>query len=572
MAGGFERSEASADRTAALSITTAASGPDAPSLPRPALSPVLPSEHSGGGSGKKRPADLGPRPADSTASELSLATESRFYQAVARIGLQVAEALAYAHVHGVQHRDIKPSNLLLDVAGNVWVTDFGLAKIEGSDGPTRTGDIVGTIRYLAPDRFDGWSDRRSDVYSLGATLYELRPCIPSSRGAAHGELLEKVLHESPVAPRRLDPKMPRDLETIVLKAIAREPFDRYPTAQAMGEDIRRFLEDRPVLARRSTPAERIGRWCRRNPWLAAAGLTVAALITILAIVSTVAAWTFRNQRDTIAHDREAIKKSEAKERLAHTKARGRLFEAYAAQARATRLSRRPGQRFDSLDALAKAADIARELHLPAESLARLRDEAIACLALPDLKPTGRVNTPLASVYPPQAFDSSMTRYALRSKDGTILVRLYADDQEIARFHARGDREFELFFSPDSRYLATTHFPDRALTVWDIDRGVVALDDPGPGGMRPTSARTAAGSPWSMMTASSSSTTWRPAGPAGSGAGRPGRGAWPSPRTAPDRDPLGKSEPRLLDPRGGDTAARPVDPLARVPGGFGCLEP
>lgn len=85
----------------------------------------------------------------------------------------VADALSYAHQQGVLHRDIKPSNLLLDAVGNVWVTDFGLAKLEGSDGPTRTGDIVGTVRYMAPERFDGWSDRRSDVYSLGATLYEL---------------------------------------------------------------------------------------------------------------------------------------------------------------------------------------------------------------------------------------------------------------------------------------------------------------------------------------------------------------------------------------------------------------
>src|SRR5262249_18955446 len=158
-----------------------------------------------------------------------LATESRFYQAVARIGLQVAEALAYAHQHGVLHRDIKPSNLLLDVMGNVWVTDFGLAKVEGSDGPTRTGDIVGTIRYMAPERFAGWSDRRSDVYSLGTTLYELLTLHPIFPGAAQAELLEKVLDESPVAPRKLDPKIPRDLETIVLKAIAKEPGDRYPT-------------------------------------------------------------------------------------------------------------------------------------------------------------------------------------------------------------------------------------------------------------------------------------------------------------------------------------------------------
>ena len=199
------------------------------------------------------------------------------------------------------HRDIKPSNLLLDVAGRVWVTDFGLAKVEGSDGPTRTGDIVGTVRYMAPERFDGWSDHRSDVYSLGATLYELLTLHPLFGATRQSELIEKVLHDSPEAPRKLDPKIPRDLETIVLKAIAKEPGDRYATAQALGEDLERFLEDRPIRARRSTTVEQCWRWCRRNPWLAAANITAAVLTTVLAIGSTIAAWTFRDQRNAISN-------------------------------------------------------------------------------------------------------------------------------------------------------------------------------------------------------------------------------------------------------------------------------
>ena len=137
-----------------------------------------------------------------------------------------------------------------------------------------------------------------------------------------------------------------------------------------------------------------------------------------------------------------------------------------------------GQRFDSLDALAKAAAIARELKLPRERLDALRDEAIACLALPDLKPTGRV-IPLPQGVVMSAFDSTMTRYALRFRDGTISVRRVADDQEIARFQARGDREIHVFgFSPDGRYLATTQSSRRALTVWDIERRAVALNVPG----------------------------------------------------------------------------------------------
>jgi serine/threonine protein kinase len=116
-------------------------------------------------------------------SGMSNRAEPGYYRAVARIGVQVAGALAHAHGQGVLHRDIKPSNLLLDADGEAWVTDFGLAKVEGSDGPTRTGDFVGTLRYMAPERFEGWSDPRSDVYGLGMTLYEMLTLHPAYEGA-----------------------------------------------------------------------------------------------------------------------------------------------------------------------------------------------------------------------------------------------------------------------------------------------------------------------------------------------------------------------------------------------------
>ena len=122
--------------------------------------------------------------------------------------VQVAEALAHAHGQGVLHRDIKPSNLLLDVDGHVWVTDFGLAKVEGSDGPTQTGDIVGTLRYMAPERFEGWSDRRSDIYGLGMTLYELLTLRPAFEAATRAKLIEQVIHDPPPPPRKHDPQDP----------------------------------------------------------------------------------------------------------------------------------------------------------------------------------------------------------------------------------------------------------------------------------------------------------------------------------------------------------------------------
>src|SRR5262249_14168346 len=149
---------------------------------------------------------------------------SRYWQSVARVGVQVADALAHAASQGVLHRDIKPSNLLLDDTGNVWVTDFGLAKAASdSDDLTHTGDIVGTLRYMAPERFSGQGDLRSDVSRLGLALYELLALRPAFDEADRNKLVKQVMHNEPVRPRKLNPRVPRDLETVVLKAIARDP-------------------------------------------------------------------------------------------------------------------------------------------------------------------------------------------------------------------------------------------------------------------------------------------------------------------------------------------------------------
>src|SRR5262249_4783902 len=161
-----------------------------------------------------------------------------YFRGIARVGLQVADALAYAHRQGILHRDIKPSNLLLDQQGTVWVTDFGLAKAEGADDLTQTGDIVGTIRFMAPERFEGQSRPQSDVYSLGVTLYELLTLRPAFDHTNKAKLIEKVVQEPPQPPRKFDPRIPRDLETVVLKCLAKDPRERYATPEALAEDLR----------------------------------------------------------------------------------------------------------------------------------------------------------------------------------------------------------------------------------------------------------------------------------------------------------------------------------------------
>jgi eukaryotic-like serine/threonine-protein kinase len=409
-------------------------------------------------------------PAHDKRSSLAGKADIRYYREVARLGAQVADALAYAHNRGVLHRDIKPPNLVLDPLGNIWVTDFGLAKFEEGDDLSQSQDLAGTLRYMSPERFKGLSDRRGDVYALGATLYELLTLRPAFQGQDQLELIRRVENEPPVPPRQLDRKIPLDLETIVLKALAKVPSDRFASAAELAAELRRFVDNRPIHSRPIPYYQQFGRWCKRNPWLAAANVTAAALTTILAIVSTVAAFIYYDRNQQAVWDNRRIQHAE-------NGTRQQLFGALQAQARAGRFSRQMGQRFDSLAALEKAAGIARDLKLPRERFDRLRDEAIACLALPDLKPTGRVITmPPGAMF---AFDSTMTRYALRFRDGTIPVRRVTDDTEIARFQAQGDREIFVFgFSPDGRYLATTNPPSGALTVWDVDRRAVALNAPG----------------------------------------------------------------------------------------------
>jgi serine/threonine protein kinase/formylglycine-generating enzyme required for sulfatase activity len=239
-------------------------------------------------------------------SEASSPGESgnQYWQSVARVGIQVADALAHAASQGVLHRDIKPSNLLLDGTGNVWVTDFGLAKADSdTDNLTHTGDIVGTLRYLAPERFNGQGDLRSDVYSLGLTLYELLVLRPAFDEADRNKLLNQVMHDEPVRPRKLNPGVPRDLETVVLKAIARDPAHRYQTAGALAEDLQRFLDGRPITARPVGHLERAVKWVKRNPVVTGAAL---AVMLALAVGTTVSYLKYLDaqQHKGIAEDRE----------------------------------------------------------------------------------------------------------------------------------------------------------------------------------------------------------------------------------------------------------------------------
>jgi len=224
-----------------------------------------------------------------------------YWQSVAQIGLQVADALEYAHRQGIQHRDIKPSNLLLDTTGTVWVTDFGLAKADDQQNLTHTGDILGTLRYMPPEAFDGKSDARGDVYSLGLTLYELLAFRPAFDEKERNRLIKQVTTAEPARLDRLNREVPRDLVTIVHKAIERDLAHRYPSAGELEADLKRFLDDEPIEARRQTLLERYGRWARHNPGIAVLGGVLTAVLLLATVASMLAAGYFnraaQNERD-----------------------------------------------------------------------------------------------------------------------------------------------------------------------------------------------------------------------------------------------------------------------------------
>jgi serine/threonine protein kinase len=207
----------------------------------------------------------------------------RYWSWVADVGRQVSDALDYAHRQGVLHRDVKPANLLLDERGNVWITDFGLAKFASlPQNVTQTGDVIGTLQYLAPEGLKSEADARADIYGLGLTLYELLTLTPAFSESNPAALIRKVAETEPTRPRKINPRIPQDLENIILKAIARDPALRYQNSGELAEDFDNFMHDRPINARRAHVLERMWRWGRRNR-LVASLASAAVVCAVLAI-------------------------------------------------------------------------------------------------------------------------------------------------------------------------------------------------------------------------------------------------------------------------------------------------
>jgi serine/threonine protein kinase len=219
-----------------------------------------------------------------------------YFRAIAQLGIQAAEALDHAHQNGILHRDIKPANLLVDDTGKLWITDFGLARMEQDAGMTMTGDILGTLRYMSPEQALAKRvvvDHRSDIYSLGVTLFELLTLQPAFTGDDRQELLRQIAFEEPRKLRQINPRLPQDLETIVLKAIEKNPTYRYTTAQDLAGDLCRHLQNEPIKAKPLTWCDRFAKWSRRHP--AGVRATGIAALTSIVVVSGSVGW--------VTHDR-----------------------------------------------------------------------------------------------------------------------------------------------------------------------------------------------------------------------------------------------------------------------------
>ncbi len=359
----------------------------------------------------------------------------------------VAEAVHYAHQCGVLHRDLKPSNVMLDHADQPHLLDFGLARVVSEDaGLTASGTILGSPAYMSTEQATGRAAGvRSDVYSLGAILYETLTGHPPFRAATALETLALVKDEEPVAPRVFNPRLPADLETICLKCLAKSPDGRYGSARELALELGRYRRGEPIQARPIAPFERIWRWCRRQPAVAAALAIAFVSLAALAIVASVAAVRLRQEA--------------TRTNLARQDAEEKLYLSRLAEARADRLSGSGGARARGLSAVAAAA-----AHRPS---LELRNEAAGLLALPDVGPLVMTWTNaehLAGEF--MALDAELARYAVVRPDGTVSIHRAETHELLAQLAGPPKTPGRVWFSPDGAHLGATYRSSTAV-IWNL---------------------------------------------------------------------------------------------------------
>lgn len=393
------------------------------------------------------------------------------FHAAARVVVAIAEAIEHAHRRGVLHRDLKPGNILLDEEGRPHVSDFGLARHLDRDAAlTQPGAILGTPSYLAPEQLTDPSGvtTAADIYGLGAILYFLLTGRPPIVANSVLEALDKVRNQTVAAPSRFNPNVPRDLDAICGRCLERLPEDRYESAGDVARDLSRWLEGKPVEARRITAWERLDRWRRRNPGVAGLVLCVIGLSVVLMVGSTAAALLLasanREVRNSLA-EQVTAKQALQSERQATLR---NLFEARKQQARAARFSGRPGQRTESIRAAKEAAALISQADLPPTAKLDLRNELIAALQLVDLVDEGpRLggNRDPGSAVACRIAPDKRSLLITSVKTGET----FSEAAIPKSWRVAGVAGIHLKFSPDGKYLASrvTAGGSNKILVWRV---------------------------------------------------------------------------------------------------------
>jgi WD40 repeat protein len=382
-------------------------------------------------------------------------------RAAAGLLAKLARALFYAHQRGVIHRDLKPGNILLDAGHEPYIADFGIAKITTDAGhdSARPTVALGTPNYLAPELAGGPAGEVTtavDIYGLGAILYELLTGNPPATGATPFEVIENLSQGPPPSPRAVNPAIDRDLATLCLKCLARNPADRYASAAALADDLDNYLAGRPVLASPPGLAGQVWRFCLRQPVISSLAASVVLLLAAVAAVSINAALNIAAQRDrAVAAERNA---------------QDELYNSLLMQVRFGRQTGQAGHRFEGLESLRAATRL--------RASDEIRSEAAALLSLTDLRPA-RVTTVRASPNYPVAFDPALGRYLVcTDRDDALALRRLDDHAELARYPGTGATILSLSpFSADGRYIASRHL-NGFIRVWDTRAHRLAFELPG----------------------------------------------------------------------------------------------
>ncbi len=410
-----------------------------------------------------------------------------YWRSIAKIGIQVAEALNYAHGQGVLHRDIKPANLLLDARGNVWVTDFGLAKLADSENLTRTGDILGTLRYMAPETFKGQGDARSEIYSLGLTLYELAALRPAFDQTSRNTLIEKVINAQIQPLGMINPQVPPDLQLIIHKTIDQDPDHRYQTGRELADDLQRFVIDEPIKARRLTLRARIQRWTRRNRPLAASLAAVAFLLLVLNIAGPLFTWHLVRLNDNLRESWERLdiarKEADAKAEQNAELATEKEEEAKLAQESRRRFQSQlyqtemlvAGMSREEVGGLFQVLNLT-EHWLPDASGTDLRGWEWYFLngqGYRDQKTLAHARINPNAI----AFSSDGTRLATGAEDGTAKVWDVNSGRLLVTLTGHKGYVLDVAWNPDGTRLATGGW-DRTVRIWDAESGrqLAVLED------------------------------------------------------------------------------------------------